>query len=209
MIIFLDEAAACRHWLTHHRRGCALERRRKGKTDAFVLHAATCRALKDVVERRRAQTRRWIACSLHRDELERWCETERGTQPAQCVACAVAEGAASNRTAAHPASRLARDVLDYVLDVAIIHLEPDAKPYALTVSDVGQCLHKTPGQLAAALGRLTDEGLTVLEDAGKRAARTDHRRIYPTVAGLRTLPYFAGRTRAEVEAECRRLRPDR
>lgn len=209
MIIFLDEDVACRHWLTHHRRGYAVEGMRSRKPRRLVLHAAVCTELKETLRRGRATThRRQTACSLRRDELIDWCATEYAAQPTSCETCLPADQTPAPRGDKSPLTRIDRDVLDYVLDVAVIHLEPDAKPYHLTVADVAQCLHKTPGQLGPALGRLVEQGLIIAnEPPGRRRPSVERREISPTAAALQMLPYFADRSRRHVEAEVAKLHP--
>jgi hypothetical protein len=97
-------------------------------------------------------------------------------------------------------------VLDYVLDVAVIHLEPDARPYSLTISNIAQCLQKTPGQLAGALDQLRRAGLINVGDQTKmRRALPETREIYPTANALKTLPYFSDWDARLLELEVQRL----
>lgn len=208
MIIFLNDDPGCRHWLTHHRTGFAVEGMRSRTTRRLIVHAATCSVLREAARRGRATTRgRWTACAVRREEVVAWAEVEYGQAPAPCDVCRGA--AASDTAAAKPAfGRLARDILDYVLDVAVIHLESDERPYHLRVGDVAQCLRKTPGQLAAPLRRLTQEGLLTLERTTQRGPQAELRTaIGPTAAALRTLPYFHDRDATEVAAAIARLHP--
>jgi AraC-like DNA-binding protein len=126
--------------------------------------------------------------------------SEYRSEPAACSTCAIA---ASPHEHQH-LTRLGRDILDYVLDVAIIHLEPDARPYHLTLADVAQCLRKTPRQLRATFDRLVEEGyLTIGPSPGRDSL--DRRPIHPTAAALRTLEYFATCDAQSVEADIARL----
>jgi hypothetical protein len=127
---------------------------------------------------------------------------EYGMKPASCPTCAAVQTAHES----HHLTRLGRDILDYVLDVAIIHLEPDARPYRLTVADVAQCLRKTPRQMTSAFDRLIEEGYLTISDSRPRASEPFTRSlVHPTAAALRTLEYFAGCDPRSVEADIARL----
>lgn len=208
MIIFVDDDVGFRNWLVHHRNGYALEGMRNRKVARLVLHAAACPALKEEVRRGRATThQRWIACSLQDDELAEWCAAEYVIDPARCETCLPVAQRLVTNCDEHHLTRVARDVFDYVLDVAVIHLEPDARPYRLTISDVAHCLRKTPGQLAAALEQLAGAGLIAVDDssAGRRT-KPENREVFPTSTGLQTLPYFAEWEQCRVEGEAAKLR---
>jgi hypothetical protein len=209
MLIFVNDDAACAHWLTHHRAGYAVEGMRNRKLTRLTLHSATCVALKDAIRRGRATTHgRWTACSLNEDELATWSVAEYGADPPRCDTCLPAGSESGIDGEEHPLTRLGRDVLDYVLDVAVIHLEPDARPYHLTVADVAQCLRKTPGQLSAALEHLTKSGMVVVEQpAGSRSPGRERHAIFPTTAALRKLPFFGVWKDEQLDAEIAKLRP--
>lgn len=205
MLIFLNDDAACRHWLVHHRQGYAVEGLRTRKSTGLTLHNARCAALRDAARHGRATTRRhWTACSTDRAELLRWCTEEYRVEPTTCEVCRTARPA-DERTSAPRLTRASRDVLDFVLDVAIIHLEPDAKPYRLTIGDVAHCLRKTTGQLSPAVRRLAEEQLILIEAPTGRRASFERSTVYPTPAGLRTLPFFADWTNAQLTAELAKL----
>jgi hypothetical protein len=167
------------------------------------IHAAGCSRLKNLLRRGGATTHgRWMACSSDRAELAAWCVGEYGAEPARCPTCAAADDLHEN----HHLTRLGRDILDYVLDVAVIHLEPDARPYHLTVADVAQCLRKTPRQLAATFEHLIAEGYLTSGAGATHGSKSFERGvIYPTAAALRTLEYFAACDPRSVEAEIARL----
>lgn len=99
-------------------------------------------------------------------------------------------------------SRLGRDILDYVLDAAVIHLEHAQPPYHLTIGDIAACFAKTPGQLVDALHRLSVAGLIMTIGSDRTMARQI---VSPTTAALRTLPAFAEASDAELQAELAKL----
>jgi hypothetical protein len=203
MIIFIDDDAACGAWLARRSQAWAVEGMRNRSPKRLLLHAAGCSRLKNVLRRNAATTHgRWTACALERSQLTAWCASEYDTEPTPCPTCSAVEAPPES----HHLTRLGRDVLDFVLDVAVIHLEPDARPYHLTVADVAQCLRKTSRQLSATFQRLIEEGyLTIGPSPGRSPRQGDRRHIHPTAMALRTLEYYAACDPRSVEAEIARL----
>lgn len=205
MLIFLNDDEACRHWLAHHRQGYAVHGLRTRKPTGLTLHNAQCEALRDATKHGRATTRRhWTACSTNQGELLRWCMAEYGVEPSICDACGSAPPT-DLRTWSPGLTRGSHDVLDFVLDVAIIHLEPDAKPYRLTIGDIAHCLRKTTGQLSPAVRSLSEKQLILVEPPTGRRATFERSTVYPTPAGLKTLPYFTDWTNSQLTAELAKL----
>jgi len=203
MIIFINDDPACRKWLARRSQASAVERMRNRTVKRLRVHAAGCSRLKNLLRRNSATTGdRWTACGLDRSELAAWCVNEYGTEPDPCPTCAAAESPHES----HHLTRLGRDILDYVLDVAIIHLESDARPYHLTVADVAQCLRKTPRQLKSMFDQLIEEGYLTIDASRIRIMDPfDRSLIHPMAAALRTLEYFAACDLPSVEAEIARL----
>jgi len=197
MIIFINDGAAERRWLKLHHDAVVVEHLRRRGKPLLVVHGASCDRLNKPARRSRD---RWLICSAEPEEALKWCGDHFSAEPVNCDACG---GRVSAAPSAPHLSRLARDVLDYVLDVAVIHLEPEAKPYRLTIADIAQCLQKTAGRLAAPLRTLQDAGLITI------AAVPRHRGeiVYPTADALRTLPYFAAFDAPLLENELAKLRP--
>jgi hypothetical protein len=236
MLIFINDDSGCLTWLNRRPNSALVEGMRDRTGRRLLLHAAACSRLRNALRRSLATTAdRWVAAALHAPELVEWCLEEYGVEPVNCPNCAASEtnavdtssvgatavkqsvakpGAAGATTAAstgdddenRPIPRLGRDILNYVLDVAIIHLEPDVRPYHLTVGDVAQCLRKTPRQLAATFERLVDEGLLAIGQAhGRGPDRDETRPIHPTADALRTLEYYASRDRRTVNRDLAKL----
>ncbi|MBL9094538.1 MAG: hypothetical protein JNL96_25170 [Planctomycetaceae bacterium] len=195
MIIFIDEAAAERRWLKVHRGAVVVEYLGRRGKPLLVVHGASCDRLKK--QARRGRDRRLI-CSAEPGDALQWCRDQFSAEPVICDAC----GGRSAAPASPHLSRAARDILDYVLDVAVIHLEPEAKPYRLTIAEIAQCLQKTPGRLAAPLRTLQDAGLITIAVAPRHASEI----VYPTPDALRTLPYFAPFEAPLLEIELAKLR---
>ena len=83
-------------------------------------------------------------------------------------------------------SHLAREVLEYVIEAAVIHFEwTDGPRYRLTLGDIAACMNKTVGQLGPALRQLQQADF--LELVGKP---TEHTRVYPTLKAIQSTQGF-------------------
>jgi hypothetical protein len=207
MILFLNEDRAYLSWVSHHRRGFVLDGKRKPRLARVVLHRATCPAIKTASSRRAHWTTgaKLKACSLSRDELQAWLTEQTETPVQWCPNCRPeAADAARLGGEMHP-SKLAREILDYVLDAAVIHLEHEYPPYRLTVGDIAACFAKTPGQLAAALRQLSDEGLLFIPQARVTTSWTVRQVVFPTAAALKTLDAFRKESDAAIQTEVAKL----
>jgi hypothetical protein len=125
--------------------------------------------------------------------------------PALCPKCGPQDETADVPSPEH-LTKLARDILDYVLEAALIHFEHEYPPYRLCVGDIAACFAKTPGQLSSALDQLEVRELIIVQgrstDADLRDART---MIYPTLAALRTQASLAGETDMLLQQELDKL----
>jgi hypothetical protein len=104
-------------------------------------------------------------------------------------------------------SRLAAEVVDYVLEVAAIHLEDGSTPYLTTVGAIATCMGKTPRQLTPTLQHLFLDGY-ITGDGPIANGKSIHvrQRVYPTAKALRMLPYFRELPEDVVNAELAKLR---
>lgn len=210
MIIFLNEDRAYLYWVTHHRQGFVLDGRRKPKVGHLVLHRAMCSEVKTAGNRIHWTTGSKLkVCGLDRAELEAWGQAESGKPVAVCGACHPQTDAAPAEDGELHLTTLAADILDYVLDAALIHLEHESPSYHLTVNDIAACFGKQPGQLGPVLRRLAADGLVALAGGTPCAAAIPPKRIvFPTPRALRTLEAFREESEAAVEAELQKLHLD-
>jgi hypothetical protein len=211
MIIFINDDRAYRYWLTHHRQGFVLEGRRKPKVGHVVLHRAICPHVKRAESKRTHWTTggKLKACSLDLDELRAWAVEETGSGASPCEKCLPEQELPSDDSGEIHLTKLGAEILDYVLDAALIHLEHEQPPYRLTVNDIAACFGKTPGQLAPALHRLIDDGLlTVDGKLGAAVAIPFKRIVWPTVRALRTLEAFQAESDEMIQAELAKLHTD-
>ena len=202
MILFLNEDRAYLSWVAHHRAGFVLDGRSKPRLSRLVLHRATCPAIKSAHSRRVHWTTgaKLKVCSLQQDELSNWAG-EQAAATSLCPECRPDLKVSPEREVTRP-SKLARDILDYILDAAVIHLEHENPPYHLTIGDIAACFAKTPGQLADALHRLSEGGLVTTTGSNNSIARQI---VYPTTRALQTLPAFAAAKDVELQVELAKL----
>jgi hypothetical protein len=211
MIIFLDEDRAYLAWVTHHRPGFVLDARRKLSKKHVTMHRANC------PEVRHASTRHthWTtgqhlkACAMDAVELVAWVREQIDVEPNSCETCLPTQdfGEAPQGHSSEPhLTRLDRDILSFVLEIAAIHLDDPDSSYALDVGDIARCLQKTPGQLTAAVERLAKMDMIVLNGPFRPEGRGWLRTVIaPTARALRTLPVYSAIEDERLEAELARL----
>jgi hypothetical protein len=210
MILFLNEDRAYLSWVTHHRHGFVLDCNRKPTKHHLILHRATCPDVKHSASR----TTHWTtghhmkACSLDAEELRVWANDETGAEPNGCVSCLVAQGQPSSDEPLH-LTKLDHEILSFVLEVAMLHLDQQSGVYWLNVGMVAKCLDKTPAQLNAAVSRLVLDGLLMVTDKWKPGDPLPSKcELLPTVLAMKTLSAYQDRTEEEIEADVRALADD-
>jgi hypothetical protein len=210
MIIFLNDDRAYLSWVTHHRQGFVLDGKRKPKISHLVVHRATCGEIKSAASRRVHWTTggKLKACCLDRAELETWVAEETGVAAGQCPACEPQVETPPNGDGHIHLSKLPSEILEYILEAALIHFEVEQPPYRLTVADIAACFGKTPGQISPALHRLLESGMVVVPGHKNTAATiTPKRIVLPTVAAIRTIEAFRSDSDSTIEGELAKLEP--
>lgn len=203
MILYLDEEQAYRHWVTHHRRGFVLSGRDRLQPRDLSLHRATCAEVKGVARSRTHATtgRHWKACALAPQELIDWARNWQQV-PSYCPVCCPLDAANSEPEEIH-LSKLGREILEYVLEAAVIHFDEDSLPYRLCAGDIAECFGRTVGHMSPSFRRLFDEGL--LTTTGSTKHLTPRKKIFPTLLALRQLPELAESSEAELQRELLKL----
>lgn len=194
MLIILNDDKSYLSWVTHHRQGFVLDGRSSPKLAHLVLHRATCVNIKAAPSKRTHWTTggRFKACALDRAELEAWANEETGKSTELCPVCQPNQDLPEDSLAQLHLTKLGSDILDYVLDAALIHFDDVDLPYHLTVTDIAACMGKTPGQISSALHRLISDGVLAVHGKYSADAAIQPRRIIlPTVRGIKTLSTFA------------------
>jgi hypothetical protein len=193
MIIFINDDRAYLSWVTHHRPGFVLEGRCKPKVCHVVLHRATCPDIKRSESKRTHWTTggKLKACSLGRDELAAWAVEESGSAASPCEKCQPEQELKGEDSGEIHLTKLGGEILDYVLDAALIHFDEAQPRYGLTVSDIAACFGKTPRQVSPLVHRLIDDGLLAVDRKDGAASPIPPQRVvWPTVRALRTLEAF-------------------
>jgi hypothetical protein len=211
MVIYIDEERAYFHWITHHRQGFILAGRFRPKWGHLMLHRTTCVEVKTAKTRRTHWTTgsRFKACALEREALLQWAETDLGCSCERCPECVPDVDGSDSKGDPPRLTRLAADILGYVLEIAVMHFDEDSPPYHLTAAMIADCMGKSFAQVSPALRRLSDDGY--LECAGRSMAVKSIRPrtiVYPTILGLRTLSEWANQTDAELSAEMAKIRAE-
>jgi hypothetical protein len=207
MIIFINEDRAYFSWVTRHRQGYVIDGRRKS-VGSFVMHHATCRAIKGASSRGHHWTTgaKIKACSLNRQELETWVTDENGASIRYCEDCQPGESRPPGNAQQAHVTKLGRDVLDYVIEAALIHMERECGAYRLTTGDIAGCLRKTPAQISSVVHQLIDDGFLVVPgNAGDSRSIPAKRTVHPTVMAMRTLESFQDQSDCAIQSELAKL----
>jgi hypothetical protein len=142
------------------------------------------------------------------EELAAWALEETGGGVIACSQCQPdrEEPATCEHQANHSLTRLGRDILSYVLDLAVMYLDGEERHYHPKIDDIAVYLAKSPGQIMPALQRLTADGYLDCEPPATNGAPSATSIVYPTVSALRTIPAFAVMANSAVNAELRNLK---
>lgn len=211
MVIYIDEERAYYHWITHHRQGFVLAGRHRPGWSQLVLHRATCSEVKSAKTRRTNWTTgsRFKACAVQRETLLQWVETDLRRSCRHCPEC---KPEVDGEAVKHDRTRLTRlsaDILEYILEAAVIHFDEETPPYHLTVAMIAACMSKSAAQVSPALRRLLDDGYVELD--GRIPVGKSFRPrsvVYPAALALQTLPEYADQTDVQLAAELAKLRSE-
>lgn len=130
---------------------------------------------------------------------------QTGQQPVDCPQCVPQP----EIQAESHLTKLDRDILDDLLEIATCHLDDDGHDYILTVGMIARCLAKTEGQLTASFKRLIDNGLLVISAKIKPDEALPPRcSVLPSAKALRTLEYYSGYDDPRIDAELSKLMLD-
>ncbi len=200
-------------WVTHHREGFVIDWMRQPTRQTPVIHRATCRSIRAA----HGKTTHWTtgrhlkACSLDRGKLVAWVTGQGAGEPVWCRECLVSSDTDEEPGRPRPITKLGRQILDFVVEVAVIHLDKRDFDYRLTVDDVAHSQDKTVGQIAQALLRLVQSGYLNLDGPGepRSAPLRPDQRVFPTASALQNLPAFENQPAADIHRELQLLRAAR
>lgn len=171
-----------------------------------IAHRATCEKIRVAKSKKSTHWttgRRLKACSVDLAKLLAWAEAESGHPADYCEMCAPQKKRPQGEGINHKRlTKLEEEVLQHVLEIAVLHLDNLDLSYELTVGDIADGLGKTVGQIAAALWKLIRGGYLRLDHS--LAAKADLRgeqRAFPTSKALRMEPAFEKMSEKEIEEE--------
>lgn len=204
MIVFLDEDRAYLNWVTHHRAGFVLDCLRHPTKAHLVLHRATCPEIKHSSSKRTHWTtgKHMKGCALDVEQLNVWATDQTEHEAADCPRCTPRQEV---EVETH-LTKLDHHILEYVLEIASVHVDECDFAYSLTVGMVARCFGKTEGQLMTAFRRLIDDGLLSVMGSVKPSDMLPSRcGVLPTAKAFRTMPAYAELDEQQIEAELRKL----
>jgi hypothetical protein len=140
-----------------------------------------------------------------------WASSECCGDASACDQCKPAEviraeALVPTEAGPRPLTKQGGDIVDYVLDVALIHLGQGDGGYHVTVGDLAQYLAKTRAQVTPAVIRLLEDGYLRTEgEIVPGAALSRDQALFPTARAMRILPAFEHLPDLEIEAELSRL----
>lgn len=207
MIIFLDDDRAYLSWIRRHGDGFVLDGPKQHRRHQSWLHRSTCADIRQGKRKHWTTGTKLKACSMDPAELSNWARNSLGKDAAKCEACHPQAADCLQDTPGQPLplTRLSGNVLNYVVETAIVHLANCASRYRLTVGDIADCLHKTPAQLSQAFARLLDADYLVIDPRHKNGTFSDEALVQPTIAGMRAMDAYPESSDAELRAEIARL----
>jgi hypothetical protein len=211
MIIFIHEDGAYLAWLARHRQGLVVDWLRKPTRKHPVLHRATCSEIRHSSGPRSHWTtgRHLKACATDVDELREWVQEETDVPLEYCTSCQpngeLPGPAAATHAAGHDhLTHLGGEIVNYLLEVAVMFLDDVIPAYDVTVADVAQYVSKTPAQISAAIQRLLDDNYISLSRAAAHG-RPNKAHVFPTAKALSTLPAFEAMDEQAIEQMLERL----
>jgi len=208
MLIIINDDPVYTAWLARHRQGFVVDSKRKPTRGHLVLHRATCSIIKPHKRARLTTGAHLKACSLECAELIEWAEEQTGTKPTPCEQCQ--PYSEEQDTAAHDGGRamthLGREMLSYILDVAVMYLDGEEPRFRATLQNVAEYLDKTPRQLAPVLRRLMDEGFAECDVPLQGDPAAHHSVVYPTGKALRSIPAFEAMASEDLKRELAKLK---
>jgi hypothetical protein len=200
MLIILNDDAAYVSWISRHRQAYVVDCERRPKKHHVILHRATCSIIKPHKRARLTSGAHIKACSSDAAELASWTLEQTGGALVACPECQPdrEEPATAEHQAAHTLTRLGRDILSYVLDLAVMYLDGEESCYDANAHGIAAYLGKSPAQIMPAIHRLIEEDY-LEPPATHDAAPTPL--LYPTARALRTIPAFEAMPHSALSAE--------
>ena len=208
MLIIINDDPTYVSWISRHRQGFVVDCKSKPKKNHLILHRATCSIIKPHKRARLTTGAHIKACSLDVAELASWAQEQTGGGLTACQECHPGdeEPVLAEHQAMHALTRLGRDILSYVLDLAVMFLDGEETHFCATVRDIAQCVDKTVPQVLPVIHRLIDEGYLECDQTAIAISLAATAITYPTAKALRTIPAFGAMSEEHLGAELAQLR---
>jgi hypothetical protein len=131
------------------------------------------------------------ACAAEKEPLLVWAEQQSGQAASFCEECRPQTADAAAAADDNHLTKLEQEILDYVLEIAVLHLDNPQRQYRFTVQEIADCLDKTPAQVTTPLWHLIErEYLALTSDVCGKDDIQPEMIVYPTNKALRTEPAF-------------------
>jgi hypothetical protein len=208
MLIIINDDPAYVSWLARHRQGYVVDSKRKPTKNQLILHRATCSIIKPHKRARLTTGAHIKACSADAQELAAWALEQTGGGLVACSQCQPyhEESLAAEEHARHALTRLGKEIVSYVLDLAVLYLDGEERHYGPSVEAIAVYLGKTPRQIVPALGRLIEEDYLECDPPPTNGTPPARSIVYPTAQALRTIPAFDAMTTKALAAELASLK---
>jgi len=208
MLIIINDDPAYVSWLSRHRQGFVVDSPSRPKKNHLTLHRATCSLIKPHKRARLTTGVHIKACSLDAAELASWSQEQTGGGLTACPLCRPEEEDCPNaeQHAKNALTRLGRDALSYVLDLAVMYLDGEETYFRPTLKDVAGYLDKTVPQVVPAIQRLIDERYLERDQTGNAISLAATTVVFPSAKSLRTIPAFDAMSEENLGTELAQLR---
>jgi hypothetical protein len=204
MLIIINDDQVYSSWISRHRKGFVVDFTRSAKGHA-TLHRATCLVVTPHKRARLTTGGHIKACAMTAEELQAWAIEENGKGLLPCAECRPNESALAQSPTNRALSRLERNILSHLLDLAVMCLDGETDQYHADVQSVAAYFQKTPAQALPTLRRLITCGYLDCEGStGGSLPLTAM--VYPTARALGVLPAFGSLAPEALNAELAKLR---
>lgn len=208
MLIIINDDLAYVSWISRHRQGFVIDSKSKPKKKHLILHRATCSIIKPHKRAHLTTGAHIKACSLDTAELASWALEQTGGGLTACQECHPDEEDCANaeQHSKNALTRLGREALSYVLDLAVMYLDGEETHFRATVKDVAEYLGKTVPQVMPVIHRLIDEGYLECDRTTSAISLAGTAITCPTAKALRTIPAFDAMSEENLGVELDQLK---
>jgi hypothetical protein len=211
MLIIINDDPTYVSWISRHRQGFVVDCKSKPKKNHLTLHRATCSIIKPHKRARLTTGSHIKACALEVAELAAWAQEQTGGGLTVCQECHPGDDACADteQHAKHALTRLGREAISYVLDLAVMYLDGEETNFCANAKRIAQYLGKTVPQVMPVIHRLIDEGYLECDRTTIATSLAATAITYPTARSLRTIPAFGAMSDELLGAELAQLRTGR